>query len=424
MHSKLAQALNLLDIGPIALKNEKEEVIRHVSPLEHAAALFSYLDLAGYLTPDLLQKAVTYLAAARPFSCPNEVVLQHLTELIQKTHQGDSFNVNLFFEEFCLPSYFQVDDVIDLIVFLQQTAFDRKFGEERDKLCAKPWFKKHAGLFQNLAMTLGVTTPLPPMHAAYCGTAIMGAASTRVVTRIDYFNKLSVSCGEVWALSGKRELSEGLDELSVMEEVARTLNKPVTFIEKGEGPAKRKFLDGITETMMVNCLLQKHCAGKGIALIDSGTEAGHWRVTTAQGAEDIAKIIIQKIQAGELIKEDKQPYRFMVIAEQPYAGRMARQVQRAFNAEIQKKNLVPAIQLEVEGVGPGISGAELQNDAVLTRLNSDLAALMAERFNDARLRLQTAPGLTLRNAESLMSQPRDATYAKNIALTQATSITP
>ena len=40
------------------------------------------------------------------------------------------------------------------------------------------------------------------------------------------------------------------------------------------------------------------------------------------------------------------------------------------------------------------------------------------------LRLRTAPGLALRNAESLMSQPRDATYAKNIALTQATSITP
>ena len=64
-------------------------------------------------------------------------------------------------------------------------------------------------------------------------------------------------------------------------------------------------------------------------------------MTTAQGAEDIAKIIIQKIQADELIKEDKQPYRLWLLQSSLMQAIMARQVQRAFNAEIQKRTWFP-----------------------------------------------------------------------------------
>lgn len=410
MHVTLAQALNLLDIGDISIFNDEGSVIRKVSPKEHAVALFSYLDLAGYLSPDLLEKAITYLSAAKPFPCSNELVISHLKNVYDTAHRDGSFNIDWFFDNFCNAPYFQVDDIIDLIVFLQQTAFDRQFGVERDKLQAKPWLEQYSDLFKHLTTNLGIVTPLPPTHEAYCGTGIMGAASVRVSTRIQYFNSLRQNCGEVWALSGNRELSQGLDEEQVMIEVAQAAKKPVHFVEKGSGAAKRTFLDGITETMMVNYLLQKMCAGKKIALIDSSVEDGHWRATTAQGAKDIAQILIQKIQDGSISKDKEGTYHFMVIAEQPYAGRMAKQVQRAFNAEIIRKNLVSSIKVIIEGAGSGIPEAELNNIGILTRMNSELGSLMAERFNDARLRLQQSSSVTLRDPKILMFMDRDTKY--------------
>lgn len=44
----------------------------------------------------------------------------------------------------CNVDLMQVDNIIDLLVFMQQTVFDRQFGVERDKLQAKPWLERHA----------------------------------------------------------------------------------------------------------------------------------------------------------------------------------------------------------------------------------------------------------------------------------------
>lgn len=410
MHAKLAQALNLLDIGELSILNNEGKVIRKVSPKEHAVALFSYLDLAGYLSPDLLEKAITYLSSAKPFLSPNDKIMSHLKIVFDTSHQDGTFNIEWFFDNFCNLLDVQVDDIIDLIVFLQQTAFDRQFGVERDKLQAKPWLEQYSKEFIRLSTDLGIVTPHPPTQEAYCGTGIMGASSVRVATRIQYFNSLPAkNCGEVWALSGNRELSKGLDEESIMVDIAHALDRPVSFIDKGVGPAKRSFLDGVTETMMVNFLLQKMCPGKKIALIDSGVEQNHWRATTAQGAKDIAQILVQRIQEGSIPKEKDGTYHFMIIAEQPYAGRMARQVQRAFNAEIKRKNL-DAFKVIVEGVGAGIQEAELATSGVLTRMNSELGSLMAERFYDARLQLQGNINLKFRDPKIIMFMDRDAKY--------------
>lgn len=420
---KLAQALNLLDIGDIALFNDAGTATRRVTPKEHATALFSYLDLAGYLSPELLEKAVIYLSAAKPFSCSNEKVIAHLKDVYHRAHRDESFNLEWFFDHFCNTPDFQVDDIIDLIVFLQQTAFDRQFGVERDKLQAKPWLEHYSDLFKSLTTSLGIVTPLPPAHEAYCGTGIMGAASVRVNTRIQYFNSLHQNCGEVWALSGNRELSQGLDEEQIMIEVAQAVNKPVHFVEKGTGVAKRTFLDGITETMMVNYLIKKMCTGKNVSVVNSSVEEGHWRATTAQSAKDVAQILIKKIQDGDISEGREGTYHFMIIAEQPYAGRMAKQVQRAFNTELVSKNLASSIKVIVEGAGAGISEAELNNIGVLTRMNSELGSLMAERFNDARLRLQQSPNssVLLRDPKILMFMDRDAKY-RELKLQQEQSV--
>lgn len=41
---------------------------------------------------------------------------------------GGVFDTDWFFEHFCNEPHVHVEDIIDLLVFLQQTAFDRQFG--------------------------------------------------------------------------------------------------------------------------------------------------------------------------------------------------------------------------------------------------------------------------------------------------------
>jgi len=188
-----------------------------INPKAHATALFTYLDLAGYLSPEILEKAARYLSAARPFSCDVEVVIAHLKTAC--VHRDEEFNVEKFFDIFCNTPYFEVEDIIDLIVFLQQTAFDRAFGQERDRLAETPFLEKHKELFKKLALEMGIVTALPPTQPSYCGTGIMGAASYRVQKRIEYFKSLTVDYGQAWALSGSRELSKGLDSEEVMIKV-------------------------------------------------------------------------------------------------------------------------------------------------------------------------------------------------------------
>lgn len=422
MHSKalinknLSEALGLLDINEVRLRHDldqktQDEKMTVVSPREHAQALFTYLNMAGYLNGPLLKKAVDYLAAAKPFARNKITVLRDLTNACNGANQDGQFDVNFFMTNFAKQTYFTVDDVIDLIVFLQQTAFDRQYGVERDRLKVKPWMEvaEQKKTFKEYATKLGVITPLPPLQDQYLAAGIMGAASPRVKKRLAYFQELKIKCDHVWALSGNRELSKGLDEESVMEAVAKHLEKPLNYVDKKVGADTRQFLDGITETMMVNYLIQTTYPEMNINVVDSAVESGHWRATSAQNAIDIAPIVVKKIKSQEIKNTEDGRYHFLIIAEQPYAGRMARQVQREFNKEIKKSGL--KIVIEVEGCGPGISEKELSDQSVLTRINSELGALMAERFNDARLLLQQSkPGLSLRDPNFILFSKRDDTF--------------
>ncbi|CAM2819238.1 hypothetical protein [Legionella worsleiensis] len=412
MHANLAKALNYLDITAVALRDSDGNTQSIIKPKAHAAALFHYLEIAGYLTPELFGKAISYLAAAKPFSCSNSELVSQLHQACLRARADGGFSTDVFFEYFCNDPLFKVEDIIDLIVFLQQTAFDRSFGVERDRLQTKTWMEQHKERFGDLATQMGVITPQPPMKSSYCGTAIMGASSPRVESRIEYFNQLAVDSGLVWALSGNRELSKGLDSEELMEKVAEATGRKAVYVEKGSGAARREFLDGVTETMMVNYLLEKMCQGKAIAVVDSAVQEGHWRATTDQSARDIVEIMIQKIKNAELLPDTQGVYRFMIIAEQPHSGRMARQVQRAFNTELQRQGLSSTISFIVEGVGPGIQPSKLNDLAVLSQVSSELGALMAERYRDARLSLmENNPGISLRNPDILMFSTRDKAFA-------------
>ncbi|MCD6039106.1 MAG: hypothetical protein K0S27_506 [Gammaproteobacteria bacterium] len=414
LNPNLAAALNLLEIKENHLRDEKGEEVNVVSPIEHAKALFSYFHMAGYLNEDLLKKAVQYLSASKAFACDDDTVFSDLKEACDKATSNGRFDVDVFMVNFAQQKYFTPADAVDLIVFLQQTAFDRQHGQERDRLQGRPWMEEHSLEFQDIATKLGVVTPLPPLKREYSEGCIMGAASKRVRERLIYFQNLEINCNLIWALSGARELSKGLDEEVMMEAVAAYLGKPLKYVKKrvGDSGEYREFLEGITETMMVNYFIQTLCPAKKIGILDSGVEAGHWRATAAQSAADIAsmrvKDFIRALQSGEVAAGYQHDV--LIIAEQPYTRRMTMQIQREFNKAIKDAGLEEKVRVIVEGSGQGISEQDLLSTPVLARLNSELAALMAERFNRARSVLQQQAHLELRDPSILMFNKRDAVF--------------
>jgi len=429
MHAKLKTALALLDmLDATATYDEPAAATSTLSNSgeSRAKALFTYLDLAGYLSDALLEKAADYLSIERPFAGPKEVMVGYLQRACAEARRSGQFDADLFLARFCRQDEFHITDIIDFIIFLSQTAFDRTFGVERDRLNIPSFLtnEEKKQLFLSLATELGVVRESRPSHPTYCATGIMGAASGRARARVEHFNRLRAekgdACGRVWALTGYRELSQGLDEDQIMIEMAERLGRPFALVEKGTGAARRSFLEDVTEAMMVNYLIQTLCPDANIALVDSAAEENHWRATTAQGADDIAKILVGEIQQGRIPHEAGEPYHVMIIAEQPYLERMQRQVQRAFDAEIRETQRLSApigtgslfsgrpepIEIRVEGIGLGLSATDA---GTLTRVNSEIAASMAERYNDACLRLaQQHPDLPLRHSEIMMFAKRDA----------------
>jgi hypothetical protein len=397
MNSRLASALNLLQIGPVTLSDTTT-----ISAKEHAKALFSYLYMGNYLSEPAIAKAVNYLAAATPFAKEPQQVITDLVNAVDAATVKGKFDADNFIAQFARQDYFNVNDVIDLLTFLQQTAFDRQFGVERDALPPKHWIKEKALEFYQLAAQLDIIAPHLPQAKHYHAIAIMGGASSRVTKRVDFFTSLATTYDFVWALSGNRELSKGLDDETIMKEVAESLGKPVNFVEKKVGAASRVFLDGVTETMMVNYMINKDRATH-ISVVDSDAQSQHWRATTSQSAVDIAKLLLAKIKNKEIENTVNGLYHVFIIAEQPYPARMAKQVQREFDKEIKREKLAEEISVKVEGCGPGLLEKDAGYDELL-RVDSELGALMAERFHDARL---AQSGCAFRDDSIIMFSKRE-----------------
>ena len=400
MNTRLASALNLLQIGPVTLSNGTK-----ISAKEHAQALFTYLHMGNYLSKAALTKAVIYLAAAQPFAYDSEIVLSDLMGAVSAATAKGKFDTDVFITEFAKPSYLTVNDIIDILTFLQQTAFDRQFGVERDALPPKHWIKENSPQFYQLAAKLDVIAQHLPEAKHQHAVAIMGGASSRVMKRVDFFSNLACSYDFVCALSGNRELSKGLDDETIMQNVAESLGKPVNYVEKKVGAATRVCLDGVTETMMVNYMINKDRATK-ISIVDSAAQSQHWRATTSQSGVDVAKLLLTKIKNNEIENTSDGIYRVAIIAEQPYPGRMVKEVLREFDKEIKRQELNGKITVVVEGCGPGLLEQDTGYDELL-RVDSELGALMAQRFYDARL---AQSGCEFRDENIIMFSKRDEKF--------------
>lgn len=384
--------------------------------------LVEYLFLGNYLCEQQLDKAVNYLSAVKPFQhnshpIDSAIIKQLLQQCLLSAKTTHGFNPRIFLDNLAAQDYFALDDIIDLFTFLQQTAYARHFGAERDTLCNQPWMIQNANELLVLANQLGVKESIGVNKLHYCGVGIMGSVSHSCGITLEFFCKhvlqaklqQQFSYDKAWVLTGQRELSLGLDTLEDIYKVAQYFAKDLKFVKRRVGDFVREFAEGITEAMFIDFLMTTLCPAAKIKILESLCEPGHWRGTGWQSAQDIAKIVVKKIQRQELMPDLQHDcFYFLVVAAQPAILRLAMQVERAFTMEIRKHNL--SINLKVIAAGPGLQEdmlANIKESNVLARVNSELAALAAERYYHARIKLHDLGYRNLRDSKAIMFATRE-----------------
>ncbi len=380
---------------------------------ETAKSFFSYLNFAGYLNDGLIDKAVRYLHTEKAFEGYETNSVEDIAARFKEACRN-IFDPTLFLDTF--SAGFSPIDIVDLIVFLQQTAFDRNFAQERNLLTSKPWMAEETNRhqFMGLQRRIGLVEEQRPQQSHYSAVGIMGASYPRAKSRISYFKELTdIGFDTVFAVTGQRDLSKGLDGEANIQNIATQLSIEPHFIQENGQEVTKK----INETQMVKCLIASLCPehAEKMGIIDSSVGEWHWRADTTQNAKDFAWTLIQGIQQSEIRPTD-HTYRILLVVEQPYANRMAKQVQRALNEVAQQHNEKhqDSICFLVEASGKGIPHEETLSEADkirhVTQSNSDFAAWIGECYKDARL-LMLQSGYTneanLRNPNSLMYSSRD-----------------
>lgn len=418
-NNNLRHAFELLGYtSPVQIKNEQGKITDEYSPQQQVEALFSIFHMAGFLEPNSLLYALKCLSADKPFAKSIRTISDDLNKAISAATVSGDFNPAILLEEFFQQEYFTVTDCIELIVFLQQTAFDRQFGIERDKLTAKPWMEEHWQLFLEHCKVLGITTEQRPNHDHYDVIAIMGAGSVRTEERIQTFwaykEQLNFDASKVYLLtSSTRELSKGLDSEDVIRATAEFHNVEILdpfYIEKvvnEKTGAKREFVNAaspVTERMMAEYLLfkvtGKDCRQQNIKISDAAQQEDSYRATTSTSASDFAD------KLSECYQDDAE-LRIMMLAEQPYTTRMARQVGRAVRGKFSNS--------QVDGVGIGLPSIEQLSEkdlsaikGVTARVYSATGSLMAERYNDCKAQL-----IEPRDPKSFMFSSREKLFQAN-----------
>lgn len=397
MNETLQQALKWLDFD-----NE-----------EQAYQFFVYLNDAGYLSDELIEKACLYLEAEQPFLGNVAGIVTHLKEARELISDKEQFLTH--FGAQC-----SAIDIVDLLVFVQQTAFDRTFGIERNLLTAKPWMEDQVTCsnFMTLQQSLGLVEEQIPNQDHYYAIGIMGASYLRAESRTLYFrDQLRVAFDAVFAVTGQRDLSKGLDREENIQKVAAALGIEPTYVSEN----KQEVTKEISETQMVRYLIQTLCPDHAdkMEVIDSTPGEWHWRADTTQNAKDFAWTLMQKIQNSEPPSRS-HCYPILLIVEQPYSNRMAKQVRRALQEAVQAYNEKTGLALcfSVEAVGKGLPCYEALSDELkmkhVTQCNSDFAAWIGECYKDARVFMAShanTEGRALRHPNSVMFSTRDKHYA-------------
>lgn len=445
MNNQLKQALH--KIGYLQSTTQSNlthySVISNSDTTDKAQALFEYLYIAGYLNETILQRAETYLKSEAAFANPSVNLAKQLSDAVNQA-TTDSFDAPTFLEQTEHIEGLDQQDFMDVVLFLQQTAFGRLPGQERHEIQPSENLAQHADTFIGNARQLGVVNEIQPGKQHYSAMAIMGASYRAVVPRIEYFQKLireqAIQYDKLFVSSGYRDLKTGLDGADNLAKLVehhagsqdtsvyfatkteensgdkqikrlRYREKPMwdearkQFIMKGkfydannqEVPADHVYLEGLQEHDMMDYLMQHEY---GFAPDDYITVKGkkahpNYRATTQTSAQELAGYI------DDLAFNSDTHQNLLIIAEQPHAQRMALQTQQQMDQHCQTATV------NVEGCGNPINDNVRENPTKysqsLGKINSALAIQMKVCCEIARDTMQNQEGISIKRGMEIMS---------------------
>lgn len=399
MHQKFQEAMYLLQTAGMSDKKESKKSRENLDNSK-VEVFIDCLEVRGYFNEQLIGEAVDTLALSKPFKkeggeiIPTAKVKEDLFgALTQARAAGENF-IKVFLERFAAEDYFTVLDILDILTYLHQTAFNREYREERDKFSsAQPenWMqqKASANRFMTRAEEGGFVLPNPPTKADFYVIGVMGAASERFSSRVVYLRDEVLKDKEVTydnlaALTGYRKLSKPLDNPDHIQAVAdgkSGISGTEVIYEEESG---RNFAKGLFEEDMVRFFLKKtfpeESKREKIWVFYSQKQEQNTRATTEDSAADLAAHIKSKIQEGSF-KTKEGACKLMIVAEKPYLPRMTFQIQSELNGMLAS---IPdcSVTVEVIGCGKGISTP--YNPQILFNVSSEMAVEQYCRYTAVR----------------------------------------
>lgn len=431
---------------------------RIISEQEHQEALLKQLQIAGYFQPSNLWKSISCMGLKDP-----EITFKQLYRAIKRSHADQSdpskFNAKILRKNLGKSTKLDVQDTMDLILYISQNAFGRKSGQERNELSQQEWMKEYKDVYLSNAKVLRLVDREVPENRVYDGAWIAGASRQKLLSRvIDYHNtvakyKLKIE-GETVILTGERELWANMDGIvpSVLEKLIDAYIKKTNLddldvgIDKNESHIEegRTYLKGLaqryniklneskpfieyktdeecppgyfpgriypnyvkteqkrlTETLMsrdiiTNCLVL-NTGNQIITIMDTLAEE-HKRPNTASTAHDAARRFAQRFAKGDKYY-DKREVVILFESNNPYIERQTIVTQREVDRVLREYDLRDkGYVVKVEGVG-------FKSTQDVATVHSEFAALIAEKWKNAVEWQKESPK---RDVKSLLFQTRD-----------------
>ena len=367
------------------------------TPVEQEA-LYNILKMAGYLEPEDLWEAVY---RSNIFSNP-EAVFSELSEPSKFLH----------------TKKYSAVEFAKLLLYISQTAFDRKFGQERSELNVKAWMVDSRTDYFDHARALGLMhTIKPDFKIEYDAALVLGASRGTLYSRLIELASLlkqGLKTNSISALAGERELwaeidgclssnlqlldlakllgvsvdavdledvsdfvadktKEGKDYLQdLADRLAISYNKDNAF-EYRDNRSYLRSLDKatLTETTMAEDLISKFPEMK-FAVLDTAAQDNGQRPDTVSTARHFAEQFVQSIIDQKI---EKRLFHIIAVSNNPYTRRQAIAVQRECNNALKSLG-VDGFEIKVHGVG-------FKARADVATIHSELGALFSELFKDA-----------------------------------------
>ena len=425
-------------------------------------ALLKIFHLAGYFNLTNLWHDLNCLTGLENI----ETVFEEIYAVVKFSNADQSnpakFNAKYMRKNLFKDHSLDLQDTLDLILYIGQHAFNRQVGQERYELLSRNWITTYADEYREAARVLRLIDRENPSLNEYDGGWIAGASRVALVQRIIDFNYYIVSRNikindETLVLTGEREIWANIDGISPVvneqllaasrkcmnidaisllsssdDDSARIeegksymiylaqfynikLNSTEPFIQyksKDECPPDRfpnrlyanydvSETSRLTETLMARDLLRTYSSTstKNINIIDTSAQEQD-RPNTTSTARDAAVRLVQRIISGEY--GEKKIFVILFCTNNPYIERQKLATQQQVNQILEKYGLAAkGYEIKIEGVGYSCKQQ-------LSIVHSELGALIAEKWRTAAVDLEQSLGKKpKRDIKTLLFQTRD-----------------